>query len=69
MSPLLVGGVADTDERLVKSKLWRGGKDELLVECGGFDCCVVTLGDLAAWPVLDQVLKSLLLAIMAFFCG
>jgi hypothetical protein len=47
---LLVGGVADTSERLVESKLlewFQSGvvsccsdKDRLLLVCGGFDCCV-----------------------------
>jgi hypothetical protein len=47
---LLVGGVADAGERLVKSKLlewfrsgvvsWRGGRDGLLLECGDLDCYV-----------------------------
>ena len=46
---LLVGGVADADERLVESKLldqlrsgavsWRGDGDGLLSECSGVDCC------------------------------
>jgi hypothetical protein len=46
--PLLVGGVADTSERLVESKMleWlrsnvvscRGGKDGLLLVCGDLDC-------------------------------
>jgi hypothetical protein len=40
---ILIGGVADTDKRLVESKLlewlpsgtvsWRGGRDGLLLEC------------------------------------
>jgi hypothetical protein len=48
--PLLVGGVADAGERLVESKLleWlrssaasrRGGRDGLLLECGGLGWCV-----------------------------
>jgi hypothetical protein len=47
---LLVGGVADADERLVESKLlewfrsgavpWCSDRDRLLLVCGGFDCCV-----------------------------
>jgi hypothetical protein len=47
---LLVGGVADADERLVESKLlewlrsgvvsWCGGRGGLLLECGDIDCCV-----------------------------
>ena len=45
---LLVGGVADADERLVESKQleqfrsgaasWRGGGNWLLLECSGVDC-------------------------------
>jgi hypothetical protein len=48
--PLLAGGVADTGERLVESKLlewlrsgaasWCGGRDGLLLECSVLDCCV-----------------------------
>jgi hypothetical protein len=48
--PLLVGGVTDAGERLVESKIferlrssiasWRGGRDELLLECGDLDCCM-----------------------------
>jgi hypothetical protein len=48
--PLLVGGVADANERLVESKLlewlrsgavsWRGGRDGLLLECCDLDCYV-----------------------------
>jgi hypothetical protein len=48
---LLVGGVADVGERLVESKKlewlrsgaasWRGARDGLLLERGGFDYCVV----------------------------
>jgi hypothetical protein len=75
---LLDEGVADTGERLVKSKLlkwlrsgtasWRGGKDELLVKCVGFDYCVVTAGGSSATRCglsLDQVMKSFLVAITA----
>jgi hypothetical protein len=50
--PLLVRGVADTNERLMESKLlewlesgvalWRGNRDGLLLEYGGLDCCVFT---------------------------
>jgi hypothetical protein len=47
---LLVGGVADVDERLMESKLlewfrsgnmsWCSDRDRLLLVCGGFDCCI-----------------------------
>jgi hypothetical protein len=47
---LLVGGVADTGERLVESKLlewlrsgaasWVGDRDMLLLECGGLHYCL-----------------------------
>jgi hypothetical protein len=47
---LLIGGVADADERLVESKLlewlrsgaasWCGGRGGLLLKCGDIDCCV-----------------------------
>jgi hypothetical protein len=48
---LLAGGVADTGERLVESKQlewlrsgvasWCGARDELLLERGDFDYCMV----------------------------
>jgi hypothetical protein len=48
--PLLVGGVANANERLVESKLlewlqssvvsWHGGRDGLLLECRDLDCYV-----------------------------
>jgi hypothetical protein len=47
---LFVGGDAGAGERFVEPKLlewlrsvimpWRGGRDRLLLECGGLDCCV-----------------------------
>jgi hypothetical protein len=47
---LLIGGVADADERLVESKLlewlqsgaasWCDSRGGLLLECGDIDCCV-----------------------------
>jgi hypothetical protein len=46
---LLIGGVVDASKRLMESKLlewlrfanvlsWRGGREGLLLECGGLDC-------------------------------
>jgi hypothetical protein len=53
--PLLAGGVADANERLVESKLvvwlrsattsWRGSMNRLFLEWGGLDCCVLAKND------------------------
>jgi hypothetical protein len=71
---LLVGGVADVDERLVESKLlewfrssvvpWCSDRDRLLLVCGGFDCCMFAKdGGRSGWGrmalALDSVLKRL----------
>jgi hypothetical protein len=52
---LFVGGDAGAGERFVEPKLlewlrtgiapWRGGRDRLLLECGGLECCCVFAED------------------------